>query len=74
MKIVKHWWQKRQIRERENEVSTRQETILFNIFDDLTVVESVNLFEEVHSVFVDRLTRKLEIINQEKECIEKFLF
>lgn len=73
MKIFKSLHAKYKAKERENEVSTRQETILFNIFDDLTVIESVKLYEEVNSVFVDKLSRKLEIINSEKDCIEKFL-
>lgn len=73
MKIVKHWWQSRQIKEKIVEISTRKETVLFNLFNELTVIESVKLYGEVEAVFNSKLQKKLEIINEEKECIEKFL-
>jgi len=73
MKTVKHWWNSRQIKEKIVEISTRKETVLFNLFNELTVIESVKLYEEVNEVFISKLERKLEVINEEKECIERFL-
>ena len=73
MKLFKNLHTKYKAKEKVVEISTRKETVLFNLFNELTVIESVKLYEEVNSVFVSKLQRKLEVINEEKDCIEKFL-
>jgi hypothetical protein len=73
MKLFKNLHTKYKAKEKIVEISTRKETVLFNLFNELTVIESVKLYEEVEAVFNSKLQRKLEIINSEKDCIEKFL-
>jgi hypothetical protein len=73
MKVFKNLHTKYKAKEKIVEISTRKETVLFNLFNDLTVIESVKLYEEVEAVFVSKLNKKIEVINEEKDCIEKFL-
>jgi hypothetical protein len=73
MKVFKNLHTKYKAKEKIVEISTRKETVLFNLFNDLTVIESVKLYEEVEAIFNSKLSKKLEVINSEKECIEKFL-
>jgi len=73
MELFKNLHTKYKTKEKIVEISTRKETVLFNLFNELTVIESVKLYEEVNEVFISKLERKLEVINSEKECIEKFL-
>ena len=72
-KKLNHWWNSRKIKEKQQTISTRKETIIFNLFDELSVGETVKLFEEVEEQFREKLQRKLEIVNLEKECLDKFL-
>ena len=72
-KQIKHWWNYRKIKEKEQTISTRKETIIFNLFDDLSIIETVHLYQDIEKNFKGKLTRKLEIVNAEKECLDKFL-
>ncbi|HSE99782.1 MAG TPA: hypothetical protein VLA48_02710 [Nitrososphaeraceae archaeon] len=72
-KQVNHWWNSRKIKEKEQTFSTRKETLIFNLFDDLSIIETVKLYEEVEVQFREKLKKKLEIVNAEKECLDKFL-
>lgn len=72
-KQVNRWWNFYKIKEKEQTISTRKETLIFNLFDDLTVIETVKLYEEVDKQFREKLKKKLEIINAEKECLDEFL-
>lgn len=72
-KQVKQWWNSRQIKEKEQTISTIRETIIFNLLNELTVIESVNLYKEVNNIYVAKLKERLTIINLEKECLDEFL-
>lgn len=71
--IVKNWWQKRQERLKQEDFSTAREVILFNLSNELTTEESINLFKDVRDVFTNKMQQKLVDVTQEKVALESFL-
>ena len=70
---IKNWREKRKISRHEQELTTRRETIMYNLFNDLTTEESLNMFKDIHSLFLNSVENRLHSINEEKVLIEKFL-
>ena len=70
---IKNWREKRKISRHEQELTTRRETIMYNLFNDLTTEESLNMFKDIHSLFLNSVENRLNSINEEKVLIEKFL-
>lgn len=71
--IVKNWWQKRQERLKQEDFSTAREVILFNLSNELTTEESINLFKDVRDVFTNKMQQRLVDVSQEKIALEQFL-
>jgi len=71
-KQLQVWWQKRQEKVKQTEISTARESILFLLSNELTTEESVNLFNDVYSVYVNRMNQRLVEINNEKVVLEQF--
>lgn len=70
---IKNWREKRKISRHEQELVTRRETIMYNLFNDLSTEESLNMFRDIHSLFLNSVDNRLNSINEEKVLIEKFL-
>lgn len=73
MKIIQNWWEKKQEKIKEAEFSNARETILFNLSNNLTTEESVNLFKDVSDVFINKMQSRLLAVSLEKEVLENFL-
>lgn len=71
--IVKNWWQKRQEKIKQQDFSTAREVILFNLSNELTTEESINLFKDVRDVFTNKMSQRLIDVSQEKIALEQFL-
>lgn len=70
---IKNWWQKRQEKLKQTEISTARESILFNLSNELTTEESINLFKDVRDVFTNRMQQRLVDVSQEKVVLKQFL-
>lgn len=70
---IKNWREKRKIELHEKELVTRRETIMYNILNDLTTEESLNMFKDVSSLFLNSVNNRLQSISEESLLIVKFL-
>jgi hypothetical protein len=70
---IKSWRENRKQSNHERELMTRKETILYNLLNDLTTEESLNMFEDINSLFLSNVNSRLQSISEEKLLIEKFL-
>jgi hypothetical protein len=73
MKILKSLYKTYKLKEKEHTLSTRKEVILLNLSDELSVEDSIALFEDINNTFINKLERRLDSINKEKGHIEQFL-
>ncbi len=73
MKILKSLYKAYKIKEKKHTLSTRKEVILLNLSDELSIEDSIALFEDINTTFINKLERRLSSINKEKEHIEQFL-
>jgi len=71
--IVKNWWQRRQEKLKQQDFSTAREVILYNLSNDLTTEEQINLFKDVSDVFTNKMVSRLDSISREKIVLERFL-
>lgn len=70
---IKNWREKRKISRHEQELVTRRETIMYNLFNDLSTEESLNMFRDVNSLFLNSMNSRLNSISEESLLIVKFL-
>lgn len=70
---IKNWREKRKIELHEKELVTRRETIMFNLLNDLTTEESLNMFKDVNSLFLNSVSNRLQSISDESLLIVNFL-
>ena len=70
---IRTWRETRAKRKYEQDISNRLETIMYNIFDGLDTEESIDMFKNVHSLFLNRLESRLTIAKEEELRIESFL-
>lgn len=70
---IKNWREKRKIELHEKELITRRETIMFNLLNDLTTEEGLNMFKDVNSLFLNSVNNRLQSISEESLLIVKFL-
>lgn len=70
---IKNWREKRKIELHEKELVTRRETIMFNLLNDLTTEESLNMFKDVNSLFLNSVSNRLQSISEESLLIVNFL-
>lgn len=70
---IKNWRENRAKRKHEEDLTNRLETIMYNIFDGLDTEESIEMFKNVHSLFLNRLEGRLIMAKEEENRIENFL-
>ena len=73
MDTIKIWWQKRQEKLKQAEISTAREVTLFNLSNELTIEESLILFKDVRDVFTNKMQQRLVDVSNEKVALEQFL-
>jgi hypothetical protein len=70
---IKTWNKKRKEIEHEKSLVTRRETIMFNLLNDLSIEESLNMFIDVESLFRNKVVSKLSDTSKDKILMESFL-
>ena len=70
---IRTWRDKNRQKRYEQDLTNRLETIMYNIFDGLDTEESIEMFKNVSSLFLNRLESRLINADEEKARIESFL-
>lgn len=70
---IKNWHEKRKQKEYEQSLVNRRETIIYALFNGLNTEESIEMFKNVNSLFLNRLESRLIKAKEEKNKIENFL-
>ena len=70
---IKSWQEKRKQAQHEQELRNRRETIMYNLLNDLTTEESLNMFKDIKSLFFNNVENRFNSISEEKRVIELFL-
>lgn len=70
---IKNWREKRKQQRYEQELSNRLETIMYNILNDMTTSESIDMFKNVHNLFLNKMESRLIMAKEEQARIENFL-
>ena len=70
---LRTWRENRAKRNYEQELQNRLETIMYNIFEDMSTEESIEMFKNVSSLFTNKLESRLIMADEEKIRIENFL-
>ena len=63
----------KKIKERQKELQKAKECILYNLTNNLSTEESIDMFNEVAETFCDLKAKRLERITEEKTNLENFL-
>lgn len=59
--------------EKRVSIETAKETILFNLLNELSTEESITLFNEVETIFTNKMNNRLQDKTKEKNILENFL-
>lgn len=59
--------------EKRVSIETAKETILFNLLNELSTEESITLFNEVETIFTNKMNNRLLDKTKEKNILENFL-
>lgn len=67
---LKNWYN---TTEKRVSIETAKETILFNLLNDLSTEESITLFNQVETIFTNKMNNRLLDKTKEKNILENFL-
>ena len=77
MKKIKYWIIKIQnwywTTQKRVSMETAKETILFNLLNEMSTKESIELFNEVETIFTNKMNNRLLDKTKEKVILENFL-
>ena len=59
--------------EKRVSIETAKETILFNLLNELSTEESITLFNQVETIFTNKMNNRLLDKTKEKYILENFL-
>lgn len=59
--------------EKRVSIETAKETILFNLLNELSTEESITLFNQVETIFTNKMNNRLQDKTKEKNILENFL-
>lgn len=59
--------------EKRVSIETAKETILFNLLNELSTEESITLFNQVETIFTNKMNNRLLDKTKEKNILENFL-
>ena len=59
--------------EKRVSIETAKETILFNLLNELSTEESITLFNQVETIFLNKMNNRLQDKTKEKNILENFL-
>ena len=67
------WLENRREKEIKTEIERNKETILYNLLENKSTEQSIEIFNSVSQQFIDLMQQKLIKINEEKSVLESFL-
>lgn len=75
MNKLKSWWERQRNPEQERRdlISDKRKNIIKCLRDDLTTVESIDLFVDIEALYRLKMSEKLVEVVEEKNKLEMFL-
>jgi len=67
------WLENRREKEIKTEIERNKETILYNLLENKSTEQSIEMFNNISEQFIDLMAQKLIKINEEKSVLESFL-
>jgi hypothetical protein len=67
------WLENRREKELKTEIERNKETILYNLLENKSTEQSINLFNNVSEVFIIKMKERYEKVSLEKDVLEEFL-
>ena len=67
------WLENRREKELKTEIERNKETILYNLLENKSTEQSIEMFNSVSQQFINLMAQRHKQIEQEKAVIESFL-
>jgi len=67
------WLENRREKEIKTEIERNKETILYNLTENKSTEQSIEMFNDISEQFINLMAERLEKISQEKSVLESFL-
>ena len=67
------WLENRREKELKTEIERNKENILYNLLENKSTEQSIEMFNSVSQQFIDLMTERLKVVEREKDILEKFL-
>jgi len=67
------WLENRREKEIKTEIERNKETILYNLTENKSTEQSIEMFNDISEQFINLMAERLEKISQEKSVLERFL-
>jgi len=67
------WLENRREKEIKTEIERNKETILYNLLENKSTEQSIEMFNNISEQFINLMTERLKVVNEEKSVLEKFL-
>jgi len=67
------WLENRREKELKTEIERNKETILYNLLENKSTEQSIEMFNDISQQFIDLMAQRHKQIEQEKAVIESFL-
>jgi len=67
------WLENRREKEIKTEIERNKETILYNLLENKSTEQSIEMFNDISEQFINLMAERLEKISQEKSVLERFL-
>jgi len=67
------WLENRREKEIKTEIERNKKTILYNLLENKSTEQSIEMFNNISEQFINLMTERLKVVNEEKSVLEKFL-
>ena len=67
------WLENRREKEIKTEIERNKETILYNLLENKSTEQSIEMFNNISEQFINLMTERLKVVNEEKSVLESFL-
>jgi len=67
------WLENRREKELKTEIERNKETILYNLLENKSTEQSIEMFNDISEQFINLMAQKLIKINEEKVALENFV-
>lgn len=67
------WLENRREKELKTEIERNKETILYNLLENKSTEQSIEMFNDISEQFINLMAERLEKVSEEKSVLESFL-